>query len=105
MHSTDKSNLTKILERTVDDHGVPENVDVRVYDGFFILQSMVNVPQSYKDIAMLLLKSVIDQNNAKEVYLLFDVYKKKSIKDCQHARRNNYSGEFSIQGNIHKYSR
>lgn len=90
-----------MLERTIEDHTEPENdFHVKIYDGFFLLQSLVNVPQTYRQIAELLLKIITDHNDDTQIYLLLDIYKPDSIKDCQRAKRENYTADFSIRGKI-----
>lgn len=81
MHNTDKSKLTSILENQVEDHGTPVNVEATIFDGFFLLRTIKNVPATFG-----------------ELFLVFDMYKTNSIKDCEHAVRSNYSMDFCITG-------
>lgn len=98
MHKTEKSKLTSILENQVEDHGTPVNVEAKIFDGFFLLRTMKNVPTTFGELSIILLKLITKAATAGQIFLIFDVYKTNSIKDCEHAVRSNYSMDFCITG-------
>lgn len=99
---TDKSALLKILERTINDHGQPQDVDVYMIDGFFLLYQLLNVPKTYGEIALKILEKVVSCK-ASKVFLLFDVHKEPSIKDNEHIFRDNFTRDVNITGRFNIY--
>lgn len=103
MIKTDKSKLTSKLEALVKDHGLPTSPDVLMVDGMFLLHRMTQVPQKFGDIALQVLRWITTDYKrrpiaAKQIYLLFDCYKASSIKDAEHALRENTTENYVITG-------
>ncbi|GBP29521.1 hypothetical protein EVAR_93318_1 [Eumeta japonica] len=94
---TDKSVLLKILEKEIDSNP-PERCDVIVYDGFFIMHSIRDVPSSFGNISKKLMQ-VFTANSADTVIIAFDRYIFPSIKDNEHSLRRRVKGQrFQING-------
>ncbi|KAL4718512.1 hypothetical protein ACJJTC_002715 [Scirpophaga incertulas] len=88
---TDKSALLKMLEKEIDSNP-PERCDVIVYDGFFIMHSIRDVPSSFENISKKLLQ-VFTANSADTVIIAFDRYIFPSIKDNEHSLRKRTKGQ------------
>ncbi|XP_011171576.3 uncharacterized protein LOC105204222 [Solenopsis invicta] len=82
---TDKSALLKILENKIStDH--PQNVDVIIFDGFFLLHLMRDIPLNLGGVSQKFLKMCV-MSNAHTVIINFDQYFSPSIKDNEHLLR------------------
>lgn len=98
---TDKSVLTKLLEKRIES-STPPFVDVTIIDGFFLLHLVRDVPLTFEQISKSFLNFVL-KFNSKLIILAFDVYKKPSIKDTEHALRNcTDSKDYQILGKSQK---
>lgn len=94
---TDKSVLLKMLEKEIDTNE-PERCDVIIYDGFFIMHSIKDVPSSFGNVSKKLMK-VFTANSARTVITAFDRYTFPSIKDNEHSLRGRIRGQrFQISG-------
>lgn len=100
INKTDKSVLSKILEKNVLDHGEPLSTDVLIIDGFFVLHLLQQVPQKFGQISLKILHSITSTNNAKKIIVIFDQYKSPSIKDNEHLLRQNFVRDYVIKGKI-----
>lgn len=105
---TTKSSLVKLLEREVESHEGPESIDVLLIDGFSLLYRLKQLPRTFGDMAMEILRMITTDNkgkpnSAKQIYLLFDIYKSPSIKDHEHLLRKNFQNEFCITGENYYY--
>lgn len=104
INKTVKSALTAALERQVE-HGVPENVDVYLVDGFFLLHSMKQIPKTFRQLSMKILRQIINAcPTAKAIYLVFDTYKNPSLKETEHTFRNTFSRDYCITGKNVNYT-
>ena len=74
----------------------PPEADIHLVDGFYLLHTLKNIPDSYGKISKHILK--ILTYNRKEVHIIFDKYKKPSLKDFEHDRR----GEDNIHYDVRK---
>lgn len=94
--STAKSAMQGILR---NDSTLPAHVDVVLVDGFFILHSLQNVPQSFGNISKKILQTITN-NNASSVHIIFDRYFSPSVKDYERDSRAecNRDGEYHISG-------
>lgn len=94
---TDKSTLMKILQKEIDCNP-PNTCDVIIYDGFFIMHAIRDVPLSFSKISQKLMQ-VFTTSSAKTVIITFDRYLFPSIKDNEHSLRNRVRGQrFQING-------
>ncbi|CAH2226959.1 jg20553 [Pararge aegeria aegeria] len=75
----------------------PENTDVIVYDGYFMLHQMKDVPLSFGKISKKVLQKIC-ANTAKIIYIVFDRYIFPSIKDTEHKLRGMEQANFHIEG-------
>lgn len=93
---TDKSILVKILEKRVA-HDQPQNVDTYIYDGFFMLHLMREIPLIFGHISEKFFKMCASKN-ASTVIINFDQYFSPSIKDTEHLLRGSKDHVFHITG-------
>lgn len=94
---TEKSALMKLLEKEIDSVS-PPNPNVKIFDGFFFLYLMKEVPLTYDGISEKLLKMFVN-NNAQYIIIVFDTYSSPSIKDYEHALRGTNRGrKIEIRG-------
>lgn len=80
---TEKSAMMKILR---NDSSLPAHIDVVIIDGFFLIHTLKDVPQSYGNISKKILK-IITSYNAPCVHIVFDRYCSPSIKDYERSLR------------------
>ena len=97
MYRTDKSKLTLAIQKELSDHGSPSKTEVKLYDVFFLRHTMRNIAQKFGRIQIL---QIITTGEADKVFLVFDIYNENTIKDNQHATRNNDATDYNISGNI-----
>lgn len=98
INKTVKSALTAALERQVQ-HSAPETLDVYLVDGFFVLHSMKQIPKTFRQISMKILRQSINAcPTAKAIHLSFDTYKNLSLKQTEHYFRNTFSRDYCITG-------
>ena len=93
---TDKSALMKLLERKVESEPV-QVTDVMIYDGFFMLHLMKDVPSNLGNISKKMLQTICT-NTAKTMVIAFDRYIFPSIKDSEHKFRSMEQTNFLIDG-------
>ena len=94
---TDKSVLLKILEKrmTTDE---PRNIDICIYDGFFMLHLMRDIPIHFVGVSQKFLK-MCTSINAHTIIINFDQYFLPSIKDNEHSLRGSREDHvFHING-------
>lgn len=84
-------NLLKELELLQNAVTGDSSGDVHIFDGFHLLHSLRNVPDSYSKISRLIFRLITAYG--KEAHIIFDKYKQPSIKDYEHRLRqeNNVS--------------
>lgn len=93
MAHTDKSNLFKVLEGTVSDHGSPTFVGAHIIDGIFHLHCMSpDQPVTYGELSRNILVSSLAYRS-RRIDVTFDTYERPSIKDCERERRETVVGE------------
>ncbi|GFS69541.1 uncharacterized protein TNCV_3894021 [Trichonephila clavipes] len=81
---TDKSALMKCLEKEVQ-HEQPYHIDVLITDGFFLLQTIKNVPKTFGNISKKLLQ-MVTQLQTSRIDVIFEQYFTPSIKDYEHSQ-------------------
>lgn len=91
---TDKSVLLKLLEREVKSEP-PQHTDVMIFDVFFVLHLMTEVPRTFCKISKKLLQTIC-QKEAKIIIIAFDQYFSPSIKDTEHALRGLHESNFNL---------
>lgn len=96
MIKTDKSTFTKVLEQEGTSNE-PSSVDIKVYDGIFLLHTLKHLPSTFGNIALKFLK-IICSENISEIYVVFDQYLTLSIKSAERDSRNEFSLEYTISG-------
>lgn len=69
---TSKAALLKVLEQQIETH-TPECTDVKVFDGFFMLLRMKEIPVKYGNITTNILQ-MFCANNAKLIIIAVDRY-------------------------------
>lgn len=72
----------------------PPEADIHLVDGFYLLHTLKNVPNCYGKISKYILK--ILTYNRKEVHIIFDKYKKPSIKDYEHDLRGEEDTQYDV---------
>lgn len=90
---TEKCALMKLLET----ESLPENesiprAKVKIYDGFFFLHLMKDVPAKFYLISDQFLKMFLSFNDAQYIIIVFDTYESPSIKDSEHDLRGTSRG-------------
>lgn len=93
---TNKAALLKVLEQQIEPH-TPEHTNVKVFDGFFMLHLMREIPATYGNISKKML-SMFCSNDAEVVVIAFDGYIFPSIKDHEHFLREMQVAQFHIEG-------
>ena len=93
--TTDKSKLFGKLEKRITP-AAPENVDVCIVDGMFLIQSLANLPQTFGGIANVILSCLVKLGS--RVDFVCDTYKHPSIKDIEREDRGSVSGEIKVSG-------
>ena len=73
---------------------VPE-ADIHIYDGFYLLHSLINVPNTYGGISELILNIIM--SNKKEVHIIFVKFNKPSIKNYKQRLRGEEKVNFDIK--------
>jgi len=93
---TEKSAMIKILR---NDSALPNHIDVVIVDGFFLIHSMKDVPQSFGNISKKILQ-ILASYNASCVHVVFDRYWSPSIKDYERSLRggSDSTHEYVISG-------
>lgn len=85
IRKTNKSALLKALQENISSDE-PTKADVLIFDGFFMLYLMKDVPVTFGKIADKFLRMICN-NKAKTVYIVFDQYVSPSIKDYERSLR------------------
>lgn len=94
---TDKSTLLKELEKQIQSDS-PPYCDVMIFDGFFLLNAMKDVPRTFGNVSKKFLQ-MVTSNTASTIIVLFDSYPSPSIKDSAHQCRGTSRGQqFKIRG-------
>ncbi|XP_017472207.1 PREDICTED: uncharacterized protein LOC108363375 [Rhagoletis zephyria] len=86
----------RLLEMKINS-SPPQHTDVMIFDGYFMLYLMKNVPVTFDNISIQFLK-MICANSANTIILTFDRYIFPSIKDTEHKIRGMQLSNFSISG-------
>ncbi|CAH0563075.1 unnamed protein product [Brassicogethes aeneus] len=94
---TDKSTLMKTLTNEVDDNSEPQYVDVIIFDGFFMLHLIKDLPTTFGNVARKVLQ-ILTKNNARRIDVVFDRYFNPSIKDCERELRGASLSNYAITG-------
>lgn len=92
MCKTDKSVLTRTLEKEFASLE-PAVCDVIIYDGFFMLHSLKDIPVTFRNISQKILQ-MFAATNAKIVIICFDNY-------CSPSNDNEHSMRARIRGNTY----
>ena len=94
-NKTDKAKLLHKLEKTV--HSEPPNsIDTVIIDAMFFLHTIVRPPQTYGELAMVLLHQICHM--AQTVHFVCDNYQDPSIKDIERSRRGAVETAVAITG-------
>lgn len=93
---TDKSVLMRLLEAEITSEP-PEQTDVIIYDGYFMLHLMKDVPITFGNIAKKMLQTVC-ASTSKIIVIAYDRYIFPSIKDTEHKLRGMEQANFHIDG-------
>lgn len=95
MCKTDKSALLKLLQNNIDKEP-PQRIDVIVFEGFFLLHVMKEMPLTFGKISKKNLQMIV-ANQARTIVITFDRYFSPSIKDNEHSvRETNRSRRYHI---------
>lgn len=95
---TDKSALLKVLESKIIEQSSPAHVDVQIFDGFFILHLMREIPLTFGNISKKILQ-MFTRCAARTVIITFDEYWSPSIKDNEHSLRGTTRNQqYQIKG-------
>ncbi|XP_050505694.1 uncharacterized protein LOC126883969 [Diabrotica virgifera virgifera] len=93
---TQKSVIFEELKSYQEENGNPPKADIHIYDGFYLLHTLKNVPNTYGKISMYIFKLLV--SDKKEVHIIFDKFNDPSIKDYEHRQR----GEDDTVHSVHK---
>lgn len=93
--SLDKSSLMRVIESKIESV-TPIDTNVIIFDGFFLIHTMTNVPKIGK-VALAFLKILL-YTDAKEVDVVFDRYISPSIKDYERNLRGKVDRVLKIVG-------
>jgi hypothetical protein len=91
INKTDTSVLLKMLQKEIHSNP-PERCDAIIYDGFFIMHSITDVPSSFGKVFEKLMQ-VFTANSASTVIIALDRYIFPSIKDTEHGLRGMLKGQ------------
>ncbi|OXU31737.1 hypothetical protein TSAR_007914 [Trichomalopsis sarcophagae] len=98
---TDKSALMENLEMSIYNES-PAYTDLVLIDGFFFLHLMKDVSVTFANISNKFVQSIL-KFDAQEIVIVFDRYFTSSIKDCEHAlRENSDNRDHNISGSEQK---
>lgn len=100
INKTVKSVLVKVLEQQSEDmEQPPSNMDMVINDGFFLLNTMTDMPRTFGDVSKKLL-AVLVKNQGNEIAIVLDRYFTPFIKDYEHTLRNsvNDDKDYHISG-------
>lgn len=86
--------ISELLEHQTKVFDAPE-ADIHLVDGFYLLHTLKNIPDSYGKISKHLFKVLT--LNRKEVHIIFDKYKKPSIKDFEHDLRGEEDTYYDVR--------
>uniref|UniRef100_A0A6P7FRI3 Uncharacterized protein LOC114331907 n=1 Tax=Diabrotica virgifera virgifera TaxID=50390 RepID=A0A6P7FRI3_DIAVI len=94
---TKKSLLVECLH--ISNGTIPSCSEIDVIDGFYILHCLVDIPQTFGNIAKKVLKKITN-NTASEIHLIFDQYFEPSITNYERSSRGNNEAKrsFNITG-------
>ena len=80
----------------VDVSNLNATVDVTIVDAMFLLHTLLNLPNTYGEIAKTLMAKLCEMS--KRVDLVFDMYVTPSVKDSEHERRLADDVTYTITG-------
>ena len=80
MNKTDKAKLMHKLEERVESSS-PKEIDACTIDAMIFIQSLVNLPATFGEIAKLILTNLTA--STKRIYFVCDLYTSPSIKDAE----------------------
>ena len=84
--SSPKAKLLTELESRVRSEA-PTKIDAPVVDGMFFLHLLVDPPKTFKQIAIYLMRKMLNDFNCKNIHLVFDKVVSPSIKDLERNKR------------------
>ena len=84
MNKTDKATLMYKFEERVESSS-PKEIDACAIDAMIFIQTLVNLPATFGEIAKLILTSLTA--STKRIYFVCDLYTSPSIKDAERALR------------------
>ena len=96
INRTDKAKLLHKIENMVDVSNLNATVDVTIVDAMFLLHTLLNLPNTYGEIAKTLMAKLCEMS--KRVDLVFDMYVTPSVKDSEHERRLADDVTYTITG-------
>lgn len=96
MCNTSKSVLLNILEKKCVSEP-PTRCEVKIFDGFFILHLIKDLPVKFGKIAQKIINFFLS-SQAMHVIITFDMYRTPSIKDLEHTSRGESRGNYRIIG-------
>lgn len=104
---TTKSALSQCIEKvTADDTTVEvdgSNFNYVIYDGFYLLNKLVNAPELYGELSTKILSMITNKDNLQRVDLIFDTYPDgPTIKDYEHKIRHSIRENYSIRSGLQK---
>lgn len=87
MHKTPKSAMVEVLKANITNDEVPGRFDAVIFDRFFLLHTMKNIPKTFGNISKKIM-SILTATHAPRVDIIFDQYFSPSIKDYERAQRH-----------------
>lgn len=87
IHKTQKSVMVENMKGNSTHDKVPRRFDAVIFDGFFLLHTMKNIPKTFGNISKNIM-SILTATHAPRVDIIFDQYFSPSIKGYERSRRH-----------------
>ncbi|KAK5642435.1 hypothetical protein RI129_008602 [Pyrocoelia pectoralis] len=98
LHQTPKSAMVGVLTSNSINDEVPRRFDAVIFDGFFLLHTMKDIPKTFGNISKKIM-SILTATHARRVDVVFDQYFSPSIKEYERAQRHEVRNrEYFITG-------
>ncbi|KAK5644894.1 hypothetical protein RI129_006194 [Pyrocoelia pectoralis] len=98
LHKTPKSAMVGVLTSNSTNDEVPRRYDAVIFDGFFLLHTMKDIPKTFGNISKKIM-SILTATHARRVDIVFDQYFSPSIKEYERAQRHEVRNrEYFITG-------
>lgn len=96
INKTDKAKLLHKIEKMVTSTDPEAPVEVTLVDGMFLLHALHSLPNTYGEIASVILRKLCEMSQ--RVDMICDTYVVPSVKDLEHSRRCADDAMYTITG-------